>query len=67
MMIEEKKPQNNMFWVQSLLTVQESYRQVTLPKRETVFCFYWFLFVCLQALWQGTEKIFNAIETTERK
>lgn len=56
MMIKENKQQNNMFQLQGLLIVEELWRQVTLPKGETVFCFYWFLFVYLQALWQGTEK-----------
>lgn len=40
MMIKENKQQNNMFQLQGLLTVEELWRQVTLPKGETVFCFY---------------------------
>lgn len=66
MMIKENKQQNNMFQLQGLLIVEELWRQVTLPKGETVFCFYWFLFIYkhsgkelknIQWNWNHREKI----------
>lgn len=47
MMIEENKPQNNMFWVQSLLTVQESYRLVGHFTKERDSFLFLLIFVCL--------------------